>query len=205
LIEHKFYNLAYYAWLQFLSPDALQHVGLLYNGDFSDTPSGLPFDWDINQGSGVSIDIVPQPGTTAEHALSIDFLYGRVEYHSVNELVLLAPGTYQFEGKYQGELIGPRGLKWRVACAEARFAPITESQMIGGVTSNWQDIKFTFTIPEKNCAAQYISLDLDARMASEQLVTGSMMFADLNISRAADAASSEGLDSDASDSEKSDE
>jgi hypothetical protein len=205
LVDHKFYNLAYYAWLQFLPPEALQHVSLLYNGNFSTPLSGLPFDWQINQGSGVSIDIVPKPGNDGKRALAIDFLYGRVDYHSVNELVLLAPGTYQFEGKYQGELIGPRGLKWRVACASDPSAPIAESPMIGGEAPNWKEFKFNFTVPDANCAAQYIRVDLDARMASEQLVTGSMLFADLNLSRVTDESDSVGSDPDASDSQKSNE
>jgi hypothetical protein len=166
LIAHKYYNLAYYAWLQLLSPEELKHVGLLYNGHFENAPSGLPFDWTITQGSGVAIDIVPQSDTNNERALSVDFLYGRVDYHSVSELVLLAPGTYQFEGKYKGELLGPRGLKWRVACANDPNAPIAESPMIGGVASTWKDTKFTFTVPDADCGAQYVRLDLDARMAS---------------------------------------
>jgi tetratricopeptide (TPR) repeat protein len=203
LIGHGYYGLAYYAWLQLLPADELKHVGLLYNGDFAHAISELPFDWTITQGSGVSIDIVRKSDKSNERALSVDFLYGRVDYHSVNELVVLAPGTYQFEGQYKGELIGPRGLKWRVACAGAPSAPVAESPMIGGVASTWKEMKFTFTIPDGNCWAQYIRLDLDARMASEQLVTGSMLFADLNISRVAEVTGPREPDSDTSDSDES--
>jgi hypothetical protein len=203
LIARKYYSVAYYAWLQLLPAEELKHVGLLYNGNFANAPSGLPFDWAITQGSGVTIDIVPQRDNNDERALSVDFLYGRVDYHSVTELVLLAPGTYQFEGKYKGELLGPRGLKWRVACVGDPNAPIAESPMIGGVASTWKDTKFTFTIPDADCRAQYVRLDLDARMASEQLVTGSMLFADLNISRVTEASDPEASDPDASDPDAS--
>ena len=118
LVAHKFYDLAYYTWLQFLPTDELRGVSLLFNGDFEIQPSGLPFDWVIEPGSGVTIDIVPVPSNYDGHALMVDFLYGRVDYHSVRELVLLAPGTYQFDGEYKGKIVGPRGLKWRVACAD---------------------------------------------------------------------------------------
>ena len=113
---------------------------------------------------------------------------------------MLAPGSYRFQGRYKGELIGPRGLKWRVACAEDN-APIAESPMIGGEVPRWTDVDFTFTVPDAKCAAQYIRLDLDARMASEQLVTGSMMFTALTIAQS-DAAAAAGDESDAGDSPK---
>jgi hypothetical protein len=44
-------------------------------------------------------------------------------------------------------------------------------------------VTFTFTVPEKGCDAQYVRLDLDARMASEEMVSGSIFFDDLQISR----------------------
>ena len=183
LITHKFYDLAYYAWLQFLPPDQLRSAGLLFNGDFEVRPSGSPFDWTIRQGSGVSVDIVPTPDKAEGHALLIEFLFGRVDYHSVSELVLLAPGTYRFDGQYKGKIAGPRGLKWRLVCAGEAATRIGESPMISGVTSVWKDVQFIFTVPAADCRAQYVKLDLDARMASEQLVSGAIMFDELHISR----------------------
>jgi hypothetical protein len=183
LIAHKLYDLAYYTWLQFLPADQLSNAGLLFNGNFEVIPSGMPFDWVITQGSGVTIDIVPRPDKHDERALLVDFLYGRVDYHSVSELVLLAPGTYQFNGQYTGKIVGPRGLKWRVVCADSANTRIGESAMITGMTPDWKKTDFVFTVPAADCRAQYVELDLDARMASEQLVSGSMLFAELSVSR----------------------
>jgi hypothetical protein len=59
-------------------------------------------------------------------------------------------------------------------------------------------------VPPTGCPAQYIRLDLDARMASEQLVTGSMMFTNLELSRADEDQDSKDSDADASDSQKPD-
>jgi len=183
LISHKLYDLAYYTWLQFLPLDELRTAGFLFNGNFDVTPSGIPFDWVIQQGSGVAIDIVSRRDKIGGHALEVDFLYGRVDYHSVAELVLLAPGTYQFDGQYSGKIIGPRGLKWRVVCANDSHTRIGESPMIIGMTPAWKDTNFTFTVPPTDCRAQYVQLDLDARTKSEQLVSGSVLFDELKIAR----------------------
>jgi hypothetical protein len=186
LIEHKFFELAYYTWLQFLPAEQLSKVGLLYNGSFELTPSGLPFDWVIASGAGVTTEILPRTDADGEHALSITFEQGRVEFNGVTQLLLLAPGDYEFKGKFNGELIGRRGLKWRIACAGGP-TPFAESAMMIGTHGIWQDIEFSFTVPGENCRAQQLRLDLDARMSSEQLVTGEMRIDELQISRRAAA------------------
>jgi tetratricopeptide (TPR) repeat protein len=183
LIARKFYGLAYYTWLQFLPSQELGRAGLLYNGSFEVTPSGLPFDWKITPGAGVTVDIVSPPDELGRHALLIDFQYGRVEYHSVSELVMLTPGSYEFKGEYKGKLAGPRGMKWRIVCANGTLTSGGESPMIAGVAKDWSNIGFTFTVPDKDCPAQYVRLDLDARMVSEQLISGSILFDDVQILR----------------------
>jgi hypothetical protein len=185
LISRKLYNLAYYTWLQFLPADELRSAGLLFNGGFESPPSGLPFDWQITSGTGVTIDVVPRPDKTGGHGLLVDFQYGRVAYRSVTELVMLAPGSYEFTGKYKGQLVGPRGLKWRIACANGPTALVGESPMIIGKAPDWKTVSFSFTVPPTDCHAQYVRLDLDARMASEQLISGSMLFDELQITRVA--------------------
>ena len=191
LIQHKFYDLAYYTWLQFLPPDALTHAGLVFNGNFDSPPSGLPFDWTIATGSGVTIDVVPKPDNAGGHALLVAFQYGRVDYRSITQLIMLSPGDYQFSAGYQSALVGPRGLIWRVTCANATATPAGESAMIAGVSKGWKNATFNFTIPDKDCSAQYVRLDFDARSASEQLISGSALFSDVQISRPANEATGE--------------
>jgi len=188
LAAHRMYELAYYTWLQFLRRDELGGAGLLYNGNFEVPLSGAPFDWRIEQGAGVNIDVAERPDKNGDHALRIDFEYGRVEYHSINQLLMLAPGRYHLHGIYQGELVGPRGLKWRLACAETPDRPFAASAMIVGRVPAWSDVELDFEVPADKCRAQYVSLDLDARMPSEQFLTGTIWFDDLRIQRAASAA-----------------
>jgi hypothetical protein len=187
LVAQRMYELAYYTWLQFLRPEQLGGAGLLYNGSFESPLSGAPFDWRFEQGAGVDIDVAERPDKSGDHALRIDFEYGRVEYHSIKQLLMLAPGRYRLHGRYQGELAGPRGLKWRLACAETPDRPFAESTMITGRAAAWSDLDLDFDVPADKCRAQYLSLDLDARMPSEQFLTGTIWFDDLRIQRAASA------------------
>jgi hypothetical protein len=62
LIKRKLFELAYYTWLQFLPADELGRIGYIANASFEAAPSGLPFDWVIQQGAGATIDIAPLPG-----------------------------------------------------------------------------------------------------------------------------------------------
>src|SRR5262245_20678224 len=183
LIERKQYELAYYAWLQFLPPERLSQAGLLFNGSFERVPSGLPFDWVIGEGAGVLIDMVQRSDRDGERALLIEFGYGRVDFRGVQQLTALAPGNYKFKGTYKGNISGKRGLVWRVTCAETPGSPIGESPMVTGASPNWMEMEFAFVVPDRNCGAQYVRLVFDARMASEQLISGSILYDELRIIR----------------------
>ena len=165
----------------FIGPEQLRSIGCCSTAA-SRLPVGLPFDWLMKGGAGVTIDILDRPDQEGQHALFIEFSQGRVEFHGVGQLIMLGPGTYRFKGKYKGELVGRRGLIWRVSCAGGG-APLGESPMAAGPAPSWRDVEFTFTVPNANCRAQQLRLDLDARMASEQLVSGSVWQDDLRIQR----------------------
>jgi hypothetical protein len=60
--------------------------------------------------------------------------------------------------------------------------------MVAGRTSAWKNIEFAFAVPVADCPAQYVRLDLDARMSSEQFASGTVWFGDLRMMRLPDAA-----------------
>jgi hypothetical protein len=184
LIGRKFHGLAYYTWLQFLPLDQLDKAGLLFNGSFEGNPSGLPFDWVITPGSGVTMSIALRPDQDVERALFIEFGHGRVEFGNVAQLIMLPAGTYQLQGKYKGTVIGRRGLQWRVFCAGATTVQIGESKMLTGVAMSWAPFDFFFTVPKVGCHGQYVRLAFGARSASEQFIAGSVWYDELQIKRA---------------------
>jgi hypothetical protein len=209
LIERKFYDLAYYTWLQFLPPEQLNTVGYLFNGSFEVDPTGLPFDWTFAKESGSTIEIADRtdveatlaalkadtwskeqkaylsnkylndPGRGA-HALFLEFGVGRVEGLSVKQMIVLTPGDYQFRGTYKADIVSQRGLQWRVVCA-SKSSPIGESPIIIDAKADWRLFEFSFTVPKTDCPAQSVELVFTARSASEQFISGSAWFDDLQI------------------------
>ena len=180
LIGKKFYDLAYYAWLQFLSKEELETIGFLYNGSFEREPSGQPFDWSMVQGEGTTVTRVERSDRGDQHALSIQFGHGRVSFPGVGQMTALAPGKYTLRGESQGLIRGPRGMVWRVSCA-SNGTKLGESQMIFGTGRIWRDFEFDFEVPPTDCRSQTVQVVLDARSASEQLVSGSVLFDELSI------------------------
>jgi len=188
LIDKKLYALAYYTWLQLLPPDQISGAGFVFNGGFQTVPSGLPFDWLISPGAGVTVEIDTVPDDGGNRTLFARFEDGRVDFGRVAQLIVLAPAKYRLEATYKGTLLGQRGLKWRVTCVEGPTAAVGESGMIKGVSSVWKTVEFSFTVPGSDCPAQYLHLDLDARMASERFVSGEVWLDNVQIFRVGDAA-----------------
>lgn len=188
LVARGFYELAYYTWLQLLPPARLSTVGLLHNGDFTDPPSGLPFDWSINAGSGAIVETVAAPGDNGRRGLHVELGGGRVDLGGVEQWTMLPPGSYRLHGRMQGHVKGSRGLVWRVVCGPDRSAPIAQSPMLVGDMPEWRTFEVRFTVPATACGAQIVRLELAARSESERLVTGSAWFESVAIGRLTAAA-----------------
>jgi hypothetical protein len=181
LLQHKMYDLAYYAWLQLLPYNVIGTTGFLFNGHFETSPSGSPFDWQIPQGMNFIADIASRPDDAANHALAIEFGQGRVVFPGISQTILLPPGKYMFEGYLMGEILGSRGVTWDISCADQGV--IGKSEMFVGKFNAWRRFEFAIAIPENGCRAQVVRLTLAARSASEELITGIVWFDDISISR----------------------
>jgi hypothetical protein len=169
--------------LQFLRPEQLSGVGRLFNGDFEVRPSGLPFDWIFTQGPGVTIKIAVRPDKAADHALFMSFGGERLNTLGVRQLIVLAPGSYRFEGNQKSEIVSQRNLRWHITCINQAATEIAESPIVNSSGPAWSDFAFSFSVPETDCPAQYVWLNFDARWASEKFISGSIWFDDLKIVR----------------------
>jgi hypothetical protein len=193
LLQRKFHELAYFTWLQFLTPEQMSEAGFLYNGSFESEPSGMPFDWDIASGSNVMVEIRPRPDSPEKRALFIEFAQGRVQFQPIGQTVLLAPGRYTLRGQYRGDINGRRGLVWRATCAGGDGERFGESAMIVGSAPSWREFQFSFEVPDRAvpskpsegnpCRAQRLRLEHATRSASEDLLTGGVWFDELIVRR----------------------
>lgn len=183
LVAHDFHELAYYTWLQLLPAPRLASVAPLFNGDFREPASGLPFDWSLSDGQGAIAEMVATRDEQGRRGLHVELGDGRVEFGAVSQWTLLAPGTYRLRGRMRGRIKGPRGLVWRIVCSAERSRPIAETPMLVGTYDQWTDFETPFTVPAAGCGAQQVHLALAARSQSEKFVKGSAWYEGLAIER----------------------
>ncbi len=184
LIEAGRFELAYLSWLHFLPAGTAKPISYAYNGDFELPPSGLSFDWVIAPITGARTDIVDTGESGRGKAVRVTFANTRVLYRHLSKLMILPPGRYQLSGEASTDgLVTERGLAWRIYCAEgANKKPIGESALFKGTVS-WHRFTTGFEVPPTDCRAQWVRLELAARVALEQEIGGEIWFDNLTVER----------------------
>jgi len=183
LMKKKLYELAYYAWLDLLPPTQLESIGYLFNGKFDHKLDGQPFNWDIPQNAGVTIEIVRMPQAEEQNALMVEFSQGRINFDGVQQSTMLGPGSYVFKGKYKSQFIGRRGLAWHVWCQGSDIGQIGAGTMVTAASADLTNFEFPIAVPSKGCRSQRVVLSFDARTASERMASGAVWYTDLRIER----------------------
>ena len=184
LMQRGRFEIAYYAWLQFLSEADLGTLQAVYDGGFEKAPTALPFDWAMSAGAGASVEIEADPDQPAGHVLHVAFSAGRVAFGGVEQTLMLAPGSYTLSGRFRLNLVGQRGLVWRLRCA-GTDRTLGETAMLIGRQAAWKTFAVEMRVPDADCRAQTLRLELDARSASERLVHGDAWFDDIAVMPAA--------------------
>src|SRR5262249_41372261 len=107
---------------------------------------------------------------------------GRVDSPVIaSQLIMLAPGNYQFQGKYRSDIVNQQGLQWRITCAGGPSTELGASLKGTGGQLAWEEIAISFTVPNANCLAQYLRLVFGASRPSEQFISGSVRYDDLKV------------------------
>lgn len=176
------------AWLLFvgtLDAAGLAELGNLFNGGFELDSSGLPFDWQFGRVAGAVIDQVEAIDDDGERSrrLRIEFANRRVPFNHVSQLLVLDPGAYRLQGRVRLEaLANDRGLQWVIHCAPAPHTELYRSERLNG-TRAWGRFGDDFTVPAEGCQAQWLRLQIPARIDSERQVSGRAWFDAMSIQR----------------------
>lgn|GEM_PF-553144 len=158
------------------------------NGGFEQDVGATPFDWALPRVDGVVPSQTPLPDGQGR-GLKIEFYGKRVDFHQVRQLERLNAGRYQFVYRHRLERFEtPLGVRWVLRCLLATGADgavIVAGPLLRG-TQGWRTATVEFTVPE-HCPAQWLYLELAARIAAERNAYGTVWFDDLAITPAADA------------------
>lgn len=184
LVGKGLVDTAYNVFLQLQASERLQSLGFLSNPDFAEEPSGMPFDWKLSPGRNGLAELIDGTDKTSEHVLHISLAGGRVKFPEVSQTLTLAQGTYQLQGKVKGRLDAIRPVLWEVRCLFGARAQIGHSDPLSGDAADWRGFALDIVVPPgEDCRGQSLRLFHDSRSASEELATGDLWLAHLNLSR----------------------
>jgi hypothetical protein len=187
LIKDENFELAYQTWHATLPPQQRADKTYPFNRDFVFPVDGLPFNWSFESVPGADIKIVSSDEIEKKRALLVEFLGARVRFANVKQLMLLPAGEYSFSGKVKtAELRTVRGLWWHIFCANTSANTIASTELVSG-TIPWTDFTVKFQVPATDCQAQWLQLELPARIEPEMRIEGQVWYQDLQISPAASA------------------
>jgi hypothetical protein len=187
LIKDENFELAYKTWHATLSPQQRADDTYPFNRDFEFPADGLAFNWNLETAPGTDIRITPSAGSGKKRTLLVEFSGARVRFANVKQLMPLPAGDYSFSGKVKtAELRTSRGLWWRIFCATASASTLANTELVSG-TMPWTDFTVKFQVPATDCGAQWLQLELPARIDPELRIEGQVWYQDLRIAPTASA------------------
>ena len=185
LLRDKRWLDAYLAWLNGLDDRQLTVLGNIYNGSFELPLTSVGFDWRVFPLRGVVVETAQTYGTRGDKALHINFNGQRAQFRHVLQYLFLEPGQYRLRGWVRvDQLRTERGLRWTVRCAPDQPVLVASELFLG--SDDWRLFGVEFTVPERDCMAQVLRLELEGRAALDFEVEGDIWFDDLSIARLED-------------------
>jgi len=180
LIKDGNFELAYQTWQATLPPPQRADKSYPFNRDFEFPVDGLPFNWSLESVPGAEVRIVSSADSGKKPMLLIEFSGARVPFANVKQLLLLPAGDYSFSGRVKtADLRTSRGLWWRVFCANGATT-LANTELVSG-TMPWTDFTVNFQVPAADCGAQWLQLELPARIDPEMKIEGQVWYQDVRI------------------------
>jgi tetratricopeptide (TPR) repeat protein len=180
LIKDGNFDEAYQAWRSTLPAEQRVSETYPFNRDFDSPTDGLPFNWNLETVPGAEIQIV-SPDGGGKPALRVQFSGARVSFTNVKQLMLLSAGAYSLRGRVKTEeLVTARGLWWTIFCADGNSRTLAHTDLVSG-TIPWTDFAVNFQVPATDCRAQWLQLELPARIDPEKQIAGEAWYQQLRI------------------------
>src|SRR6266567_1112654 len=181
LIRDGNFDQAHQTWQAILPPEQRAAETYPFNRDFDIPVDGLTFNWNLESIPGAVIQIVSSVNGGRKRALLVQFSGARVAFANVKQLMRLPAGEYTFTGSVKSEdLLTSRGLWWRIFCAEKPAKTLAQTELVSG-TIKWTDFTVEFQVPAADCRAQWLQLELPARIESEKKIEGEVWYQNLRI------------------------
>jgi hypothetical protein len=181
LIKDGSFDQAQQTWHSTLPQEQRAKESFPFNGDFKIPIDGLPFNWNLETVPGAESEIVSAPDGNEKPALRVQFSGARVSFANVKQLMLLAAGDYTFSGRVKTEeLVTARGLWWKIFCASEPVKTLAHTELVAG-TLPWSDFAINFQVPAADCGAQWLQLELPARIEPEKQIAGQVWYQQLRI------------------------
>ena len=188
LIKDENFALAYQTWYATLPPQQRTNETHPFNRDFEFPVDGLAFNWNLGAVAGADIQVVSSGDSGKKRALLVEFSGARVRFANVKQLMLLPAGDYSFGGSVKtAELRTSRGLWWRIFCANASENTLANTELVSG-TMPWTHFVVKFQVPTTDCGAQWLQLELPARIEPEMRIEGQVWYQDMQITPGSAAA-----------------
>ena len=175
---------AYQVWLNTLPRDRLADVGHVFNGGFEHSPTGIGFDWSVDQRSLVhSADFPLVSGAVGRRALRVSWTGKRIAGPAIQQYLALPPGRYQVTGQVRLEALqSVRGVQWALRCATgARKVLGTSTRFLG--STEWERFAFPIDVPA-DCEGQLLALEPVGLQEGTVFVSGRAWFDELRAARA---------------------
>ncbi|WP_407166030.1 tetratricopeptide repeat protein [Bradyrhizobium sp. ORS 111] len=182
LISRNQFERAYQTWLDFMAPGDVDQIPYVYNGRFEHPVRRSPFDWILTREALVDATVADGPPPASGKVLRIEFVEGRIAQPIATKLLMLPPGTFLLSSRVMAQsLINERGLRWTLSCASGEGGVLASTDRVSGTTP-WRILDARFEVPQA-CEAQWLRLEIAARVALEQQIRGVIWFGDISVKR----------------------
>jgi hypothetical protein len=181
LIKDRSFEQAHQTWHQALPPEQRAHETYPFNRDFGIPVDDLPFNWNLESIPGAHIQIASSVDGGRKRALLVQFSGARVRFANVKQLMLLPAGDHTFSGSVKTDkLLTSRGLWWHIFCANDPATTLAQTELVSG-TLPWTNFTVKFQVPATDCRAQWLRLELPARIEPELKIEGQVWYQNLRI------------------------